>query len=118
MIIATTFLNFVNAIAHLLSKSETFKNKPIESFQQLSRIIILVIFGILIVAELMGINPGKILTGLGALTVVIMLVFKDTILGFVASIQVRMITAAENYHSKLILRQFKMNQESSIQLMS
>lgn len=87
IIIAATILNFINALAHLMGKSATFKDKPIESFQQLARLIILLIFGILIIAELMGINPGTILTGLGALTVVIMLVFKDTILGFVASIQ-------------------------------
>ena len=87
IVVAATLLNIINALAHLFGKSESFKDKPIDSFQQLSRIIIFLVFGILIVAELMGINPGKILTGLGALTVIIMLVFKDTILGFVASIQ-------------------------------
>lgn len=52
-------------------------------------IIILYIFGsILIIGNLVGESPWAILTGLGALTAVLLLLFRDTILSFVASIQI------------------------------
>jgi miniconductance mechanosensitive channel len=88
VVVAITVLNFINAIAHISGKSKLFKDKPVDSFQQLARIIVFIVLGILLVSELMGVHPGTILTAMGAMTVVIMLIFKDTILGFVASIQI------------------------------
>lgn len=88
VIIGITVLAFFNAIYSFLADSPIFKDKPIASFHQLLNIIIYLILGILVISKLINIEPGAILTGLGAATVVIMLVFKDTILGFVASIQI------------------------------
>lgn len=58
--------------------------------QSLCQVLILLnyFFGsILLVAAVMGVSPWALLSGLGALTAVLMLVFKDTLMGFVASIQ-------------------------------
>ncbi len=67
---------------------KVFKDKPIESYIQVVMIILWLVALILIFGILTGQSVIKLLTGLGAFTAVLLLVFKDTILGFVASIQV------------------------------
>ena len=64
-----------------------FKDKPIGSYVQLANIMIYVVAAILIFAAILNRDPFALLGALGALTAVLMLVFKDTILGLVASIQ-------------------------------
>ena len=65
------------------------KNKqPITSYVQFVKILILIITGILVVSTLIDRSPIVLLTGLGAVSAVLLLVFKDTITGFVSSIQV------------------------------
>ncbi|BCJ96755.1 membrane protein [Anaerocolumna cellulosilytica] len=63
------------------------KIRPIKGLLQIIKIIFYIIMGIVIMANLMGENPLVLLSGIGALTAVISLVFKDSILGFVAGIQ-------------------------------
>ena len=71
-----------------LQKQKQFKDKPIDSYIQ---VVMIFLWGISILLSL-SILSGKELvyffTGLGAISAVILLVFKDTILGFVASIQI------------------------------
>ncbi len=71
-----------------LQKQKQFKDKPIDSYIQ---VVMIFLWGIGILLSL-SILSGKELvyffTGLGAISAVILLVFKDTILGFVASIQI------------------------------
>lgn len=63
------------------------KIRPIKGLLQIIKIVFYIIMGIVMLANLMGENPLALLSGIGALTAVISLVFKDTILGFVAGIQ-------------------------------
>ncbi|MCK5780064.1 MAG: mechanosensitive ion channel, partial [Psychrilyobacter sp.] len=63
------------------------RQKPIKSYLQVLSIIGSIIALILIIALLMDKSPVKVLSGVGALTAVIMFIFKDAILGFIASIQ-------------------------------
>ncbi len=65
-----------------------FKDKPVESYIQVVMIILWLFALILIFGIVTGQSVIKLLTGLGALSAILLLVFKDTILGFVASIQV------------------------------
>jgi len=61
------------------------------AIQSLCQVLILFIYffgAILLVATIMGVSAWALLSGLGALTAVLMLVFKDTLMGFVASIQI------------------------------
>ncbi len=88
IIVAVTIVNFVKASAQVLENSPQFKDKPVQSFRQLAAIIVYVVLGILVLAEVSNVNPMAIVTGLGAVMVVIVLVFKDTLLGFVASMQI------------------------------
>lgn len=64
------------------------KDKPINSYIQVFTIFAWIVGVLSIFAILTGISFGKFVTGLGAASAVILLIFRDTILGFVASIQV------------------------------
>ncbi|MFC2087208.1 mechanosensitive ion channel family protein [Bacteroidota bacterium] len=64
------------------------KERTIKGYIQVVKIIIYFIVIILILSIILGKSPTKLLTGLGAVTAVLLLVFKDTILGLVASIQI------------------------------
>jgi miniconductance mechanosensitive channel len=63
------------------------KSRPIKGLIQIVKIVLYIIVGIITIANLMGERPIALLSGIGALTAVISLVFKDSILGFVAGIQ-------------------------------
>lgn len=63
------------------------KNLPIKSINQLVKLFIFLIVAVLSISALLGKSPIYFLSGLGAMTAVILLIFKDTILGFVAGVQ-------------------------------
>lgn len=63
------------------------RERPIKSYVQVVIIFLYLIAGVFIIATLMGQSPWGILSGIGALTAIILLIFKDSILGLVASIQ-------------------------------
>ena len=64
------------------------RERPIRGYLQAVKIFLYCLGGIAILAVLIGQSPWKLLSGIGAMTAILILVFKDTILGFVASIQV------------------------------
>ncbi len=78
---------FLNGVQDIYNSYEISKDKPITGFVQVAKIIIYAIIIISIIAILIGKSPVILFTGLGAMAAVLILVFKDTILGFVASIQ-------------------------------
>ncbi len=63
------------------------RQRPLKGVVQLVQIIVYIVGGILVVAIIFEQSPLLFLTGFGAMTAVLLLVFKDTILGLVASIQ-------------------------------
>ena len=69
---------------------ERSRNKPLKGFVQILQVIIFLIGGILIISVLINRSPVSLLAGLGASAAIMTLVFKDTILGFVAGIQLSM----------------------------
>lgn len=64
-----------------------WRNRPLRSYAQVAVILLWLAVGIVSVATLMEKSPWGLLTGLGAMTAVLLLVFRDSILGFVASVQ-------------------------------
>jgi miniconductance mechanosensitive channel len=77
-----------NSLRDYLKQIPRYSDKPIDSFIQVI-MIVLWMFGIaVILSKLFEINQKELLTILGAVSAVIILVFRDTILGFVASVQV------------------------------
>jgi miniconductance mechanosensitive channel len=88
IVVLMVALSFFNALEFYFSSSKKFKDKPIESYFQLAKLIFYFISGIFILSILIGKSPIYLLSAFGAMTAVILLLFKDTILGFVASIQI------------------------------
>ena len=89
--IVVIFILIANAILAVLgdiySTYSISKTRPIRSYLQIASIIITVIGIIVGLSIMLGKSPVVFLSGIGAMTAVIMLIFKDAILGFVASIQ-------------------------------
>ena len=78
----------LNSIKDYLKTLSNFRDKPIDSYIQVIMIFIW-FFGVMVIFSIIsGKDIGTFLATLGALSAVILLIFKDTILGFVASIQV------------------------------
>lgn len=88
LIVMLAALNaLLSAINEIYSTFEVSKIRPIKSFIQVAKIILFFVGGIILIAILIGQNPLILLSGLGALSAVLMLIFKDSILGLVAGIQ-------------------------------
>jgi len=89
--IIITFLSFVNsflkAVYSVYSEREQFRDRPLKGMLQTMQVILWLVGGIVVVGELIGRDPLSLLAGLGASAAILMLVFKDSILGFVAGIQ-------------------------------
>jgi len=86
-VLLITVLRFLSTFEKILSEKESLKDKPLQSYFQLGKILIsgfMIILGLSIAT---GQSPIYFLTSLGAATAILLLIFKDTILGFVGSIQ-------------------------------
>ncbi len=86
LLVINAFLDALNDIYEIISEKKGYR-LSIKTYIQVLKIIFITIAIILIVSIIFGKKPGSILAGLGAMTAVLMLIFKDTILGFVAGIQ-------------------------------
>jgi len=86
-ILMITLNAFFNAVYQIYHHYEVSNDIPIKGYIQVAKIIMYTIFAILIISILINKNPLSLLAGLGAMSAVIMLIFKDTILGFVGGIQ-------------------------------
>ncbi|MFS0726566.1 mechanosensitive ion channel family protein [Paenibacillus sp. 1P07SE] len=78
---------FLNAINDIYVTFEISKQRPIRGYLQVVKIFIFIVGGILLISSLIGQSPLILLSGVGALSAVIMLIFKDSILGLVAGVQ-------------------------------
>ena len=78
----------LNSLKDFLKILTTFKDKPIDSYIQVFMIFVWFVGIITILSLLSGKDISAFLTTLGAMSAIILLIFKDTIMGFVASIQV------------------------------
>ena len=77
-----------NAIRDYLKQDHKFSDKPIDSYIQVIMIVLWIFGVIIIVSEIFDIDTKNLLAILGTVSAVIILIFRDTILGFVASVQV------------------------------
>jgi len=81
------FNSFLNSIYTMYQKSEFALYHPIKGYIQIGKIVVYVIVFLLIISLLFNQSPLYMLTGLGAFSAVLLLIFKDPILGFVGGIQ-------------------------------
>lgn len=86
-IMAKLLCTFLSALYDLSSHQDRLKNHPIKGIYQMLKIVVICVALIIVVSILINKNPGYILTALGASAAVLMLVFKDTIMGLVAGVQ-------------------------------
>lgn len=77
-----------NALRDYLKLKPRYSDKPIDSFIQVIMIVLWAVGITVIISKLFDINQKELLTILGAVSAVIILIFRDTILGFVSSVQV------------------------------
>lgn len=84
----TILAAFLKVIEYSLSKNEIFKDKPLTSYFQLIKILLYIVALILVLSVLLGKSPLYFLSAFGAISAILLLMFKDTILGLVASVQI------------------------------
>ena len=87
MVYASILMALVNAAHELYNSFETSKLKPIEGLVQVIKGIIIAVSVLLITTFLLGKSLSSIIIGLGTISAVLLLIFQDSIKGFVGSIQ-------------------------------
>ena len=90
-----SLITVVMAIGHVLDdvnliyeRRPDARNKPIKGYLQVAKIVLYVLAVLVAIAILAGVKLLHVLTGLGAASAVLMLIFQDTILSFAASLQI------------------------------
>jgi len=78
----------LNTVGDTLRNNDQLKNRPMKGFIQIFQVIFTSLAVIVIISITIGKSPVNLITGLGAFTAVLMLVFKDTILGLVAGVMI------------------------------
>lgn len=86
-VIAQLLCAVISALYAISTDLDTFKTHSLKGFYQMLKLVVWCIAAIIIISLLIDKNPIAILTGLGAGTAILMLVFQDTIKGLVAGIQ-------------------------------
>lgn len=87
MAVLLTINGILLVMLDVYDAKNTQKNRPMKGFVQVLQVILFFMGGIIIIAVLMNKSPMTLFAGLGASAAVLMLIFKDSILGFVAGIQ-------------------------------
>ena len=87
-IAAVTLTSLLTAFNEIYESRSDFKGVSIQSYLDIAKILIMAVALILSVSLLSGQSPVVLLTGLGAITAVLLLVFQNTILSLVASVQI------------------------------
>nr|WP_237113412.1 mechanosensitive ion channel family protein [Pseudohongiella spirulinae] len=86
--LAMALSGVLDMVNHVYSQRADALNRPIKGYLQVVKIVIYAIAVLLMIATLLDRSPLILLSGLGALAAVLMLVFQDTILSLVASVQI------------------------------
>lgn len=76
----------LRSISKVMLSREAMHNRPMKGFFQIIQVLVGFVGTIIIISILLGKSPFNLITGLGAFAAVLMLVFKDSILGFVAGV--------------------------------
>lgn len=82
------FTSLLNAAVDIYGTLEKARQNPIKGFAQGAKILVYLVGTVFLIAALTGRDPWRVVAGIGAITAIVMLVFKDSILGLVSSIQI------------------------------
>ncbi|MCG8343468.1 MAG: mechanosensitive ion channel family protein [Chlorobiales bacterium] len=80
-------LNALDALLEYYNQSAVARKLPLKSFIQVIKTVVVLVGMVIVISNLIGQSPVVLFSGLGAFTAIIILIFKDSILGFVAGIQ-------------------------------
>ena len=86
-VMAKLLCSFLSSLYELSNRQNRLKNQPLKGVYQMLKIVVICVAVIIVVSILIDKNPTTVLTALGASAAVLMLVFKDTIMGLVAGVQ-------------------------------
>jgi miniconductance mechanosensitive channel len=84
---ASVWSAFLNSVEDIYERYDVSREKPIKSYMQIVKIVTYILVSIFVISNLIGQSPLVLLSGLGALSAVLLIIFKDSLLGLVASIQ-------------------------------
>jgi miniconductance mechanosensitive channel len=87
LIAVLLFDSLLNLGLDIYERTEVSKRLHLKGLFQAAKLVVILVAGIMVIAEIIGESPIVLFSGLGAMTAIILLIFKDTILGFVAGIQ-------------------------------
>jgi miniconductance mechanosensitive channel len=87
IIVMLIFSAFFNSVLLIYQQYPVAKTRPIKGYIQVAKIILYLLVAITVISFLLGQNPLLMIGGLGAFSAVLLLVFKDSILGLVAGVQ-------------------------------
>ncbi len=87
IIVMLVALAFLNSVLHIYTQYSIAKAKPIKGYIQVAKILIYILVSLTLISILIGQSPVILIGGLGAFSAILLLVFKDTILGLVAGVQ-------------------------------
>ncbi len=87
VVVAITIIAVLNATNDIYESNPETRHRPIKGFIQLLQLAVLILGGLLFVSALLDRSPVLLLSGFGAMTAILLLVFKDTLLSLVASVQ-------------------------------
>lgn len=87
VVVSKLLCSFLNSLYNLSNNHDKLKSHPLKGIYQMLKIVVICVALIIIVSILINKNPEYVLTALGASAAVLMLVFKDMIMGLVAGVQ-------------------------------
>ena len=87
LVVALSAGAFLTAANEVYSRDPENRHRPIKGYLQVIKIVFYVVAALLVASNLMDRSPWIFLSGLGAMAAVLLLIFRDTILGLVASLQ-------------------------------
>ncbi len=88
LFILISISTLISSFNIIWEKQEKHIDRPIKGYLQIVTLIVYIIGAVVIVGIITDQNPMTLITGIGAMTAVLILVFRDTILSFIASIQI------------------------------
>ena len=87
IVVVRLICTFLTSLYTISSEHEKLRERSMKGFYQMMKLIVICVGAIIIISTLIDKDPVKILTGLGASAAILTLVFKDTIMGLVAGVQ-------------------------------
>ncbi len=88
LVFVQMFLRIINSISDIATDENNYRTVAIRTFGQLMKVVLIFLATLVVISILFNVKWGTIVTGLGATMAILLLIFRDTILGFVSGVQI------------------------------